>query len=290
LSQNQLGPLANGKTMIVGCDVTHPSPGSQKGTPSIAGVVASCDNTDTQYPASLRLQKSREEMILAMREMMVERLRLWHTRNGSQYPESIIVYRDGVSEGQYKHVLERELPEIKAACKSIGPTYKPKISIIVVGKRHHTRFYPTDEAGSDGKTGNCRPGTVVDRGVTAVYDFDFYLQAHAGIKGTARPAHYYVIHNEHRFDANTLQSMTHNLCYLFGRATKSVSICPPAYYADLVCERGRCYIYGLLNAADDAASSATGSDAEAIENTVKKANQLWGNGVHPSLRGTMFYL
>ena len=109
--------------------------------------------------------------------------------------------------GQYKHVLERELPEIKAACKSISPTYKPKISIIVVGKRHHTRFYPTDEAGSDGKTGNCRPGTVVDRGVTAVYDFDFYLQAHAGIKGTARPAHYYVIHNEHRFDANTLQTM-----------------------------------------------------------------------------------
>ena len=40
------------------------------------------------------------QMILAMHEMMVERLKLWHVRNGNQYPESIIVYRDGVSEGK----------------------------------------------------------------------------------------------------------------------------------------------------------------------------------------------
>ena len=43
------------------------------------------------------------------------------------------------------------------------------------GKRHHTRFYPVEEANAD-HNGNPRPGTVVDRGVTAVYHFDFFLQ------------------------------------------------------------------------------------------------------------------
>lgn len=51
-------------------------------------------------------------------------------------------------------------------------------------ERHHTRFYPTTEsvtlAGKDVKTadkdGNPVPGTVVDRGVTAVYEYDFFLQ------------------------------------------------------------------------------------------------------------------
>lgn len=43
------------------------------------------------------------------------------------------------------------------------------------GKRHHTRFYPTEAANAD-HNGNPKAGTVVDRGVTAVYNFDFFLQ------------------------------------------------------------------------------------------------------------------
>ncbi|XP_044724118.1 piwi domain-containing protein [Hirsutella rhossiliensis] len=41
--------------------------------------------------------------------------------------------------------------------------------------------------------------------------------------------------------ANELESLTYELCYLYGRAIKAVSICPPAYYADIVCERARAY-------------------------------------------------
>ncbi|KAI5793057.1 Piwi domain-containing protein [Geopyxis carbonaria] len=292
LGTKQLGPLGVGRTMIVGCDVTHPSPGSLKGTPSIAGVVASIDDNFIQYPASLRLQNSRQEMIEELESMMLERLQLYATRNKGALPERIIMYRDGVSEGQFQHVLDQELPKLRAACSKVPmkQPYRPKISIIIVGKRHHTRFYPTSEDAMDRKTGNPQPGTVVDRGVTAVYDFDFYLQAHAGIKGTARPAHYYVIHDSNGFKADGLQQVTHNLCYLFSRATKSVSICPPAYYADLACERGRCYIYGLLNASDDVSSKSGGSEAQEIENTVRAARKLWDTGVHSRLKDTMFYL
>jgi len=263
-----------------------------QGTPSIAGVVASWDPQFSQYPASLRLQKSKQEMIDDMKDMILERLRVWYSRNGNQFPEKIIVYRDGVSEGQFHQVLEKELPEIRKACEGVPlKGYNPKITIIIVGKRHHTRFYPTNDDAADGRTGNPAPGTCVDRGVTAVYDFDFYLQAHAGIKGTARPAHYYVIHDENKFSADGLQTLTHNLCYLFGRATKSVSICPPAYYADLVCERGRCYIHGLLTGGDDSASTISGqSDSQIEAATRAKAQALWGTGVNPTIGATMFYL
>src|SRR5690606_23010364 len=135
-------------------------------------------------------------------------------------------------ESQFAQVNNEELPKIKRACERAGKVastknYRPSITVIIVGKRHHTRLYPTDEAGSDGKSGHPMPGTVVDRGVTSVYDYDFYLQAHQGLKGTARPAHYYVIHDENGFKSNKLYELTHNLCYLFGRATKGVSICPP---------------------------------------------------------------
>jgi hypothetical protein len=54
--------LTSKKTMIVGMDVTHPGPASVPGTPSIAAVVASVDDTFVQFPASMRIQKSKTEV------------------------------------------------------------------------------------------------------------------------------------------------------------------------------------------------------------------------------------
>ena len=50
-----------------------------------------------------------------------------------------------------------------------GGPYQPQLTIVVCGKRHHTRFYPTNSSSADDK-GNPLPGTVVDRGVTAIYE------------------------------------------------------------------------------------------------------------------------
>jgi len=60
------------------------------------------------------------------------------------------------------------------------------------------------------------------------------------------PAHYVVIKDDSKLGADQLQSLTHFLCYAFAHATRSVSICPPAYYADLLCERGRAYLHSRL--------------------------------------------
>ena len=54
--------LTKKKTMMVGIDVTHPGPGSREGTPSIAAVVASVDDSFVQFPASLRIQESKKEV------------------------------------------------------------------------------------------------------------------------------------------------------------------------------------------------------------------------------------
>jgi eukaryotic translation initiation factor 2C len=64
-----------------------------------------------------------------------------------------------------------------------------------------------------------------------VYDNDFFLQAHAGLQGTTRPTHYTVVHDDNELKADVLQGLTHGMAYLFARATKAVSLVPPAYYA-----------------------------------------------------------
>jgi eukaryotic translation initiation factor 2C len=79
LDENTGRWLSSTPTMVVGMDVTHPGPGSVRGTrecylrivsldthsfnkASIAAVVASVDNQFAQYPASLEIQESRKEV------------------------------------------------------------------------------------------------------------------------------------------------------------------------------------------------------------------------------------
>lgn len=282
VKEDDIRPLD--KTAIaLGIDVTHPSPGSSEKAPSIAAVVASVDANFAHYPGSIRCQTRRKEMVEELAEMVEERLSLWKAKNGG-LPKMMIVFRDGVSEGDYKNVLEKEVSAIrKAFVKLYGQksAAHPKLSVIVVGKRHHTRFYPTKEADADLKSFNPKAGTVVDRHVTGYGDkaWDFYLQAHKGLQGTAKPGHYVVLLNEINFTANQAISMTHNLCYSFGRSTKSVSICPPAYYADLLCERGRAYLHLTLNS--DSASESSGGTG---------TSENWTAGVHPRLEKCMFYI
>lgn len=270
-----MSPL-DAKTIVFGIDVTHPSPGSSDSSPSIAGLVASVDSHFTQFPASIRTQKGRKEMVINLEEMVIERLKLWQKRNQGQLPNKVIVYRDGVSDSQYSIILHEEYPQIKKAFEKLygGESKHPKMSIIVVGKRHHTRFYPTKEEDADKKTGNPQPGTIVDRGVTGEKLYDFFLLAHQGLQGTSKPAHYVVIKDDNKLGADQLQNLTHNLCYTFARATRAVSVCPPAYYADLVCDRGRSYLQGVLKG----------------DGSTPFTDQEWKRDVHSALAESMFYI
>jgi hypothetical protein len=298
---NTLANPLDPHTMLLGIDVTHPSPGSAKGAPSIATAVASRDRELSQWPGSLRKQKGKQEMIdegkaqygdcvneSILKEMVKERLEVWRRYNKT-LPKKILLYRDGVSEGQYTLVLNQELPHFEDAFKDLygAKANWPKMAVIVVGKRHHTRFYATNEQDADynSKMGrgslNTKPGTVVDRGITGTTYHEFFLQAHQGLQGTARPGHYVVIKDDIGFDANSLEQVTHSLCYLFGRAPKAVSYVPPAYYADILATRGRAYLYNTLQE-NHSPESTTGSGS--------LGDTEWDGQIHPRLRDSMFYI
>lgn len=175
----------------------------------------------------------------------------------SRLPERIIVYRDGVSSGQFAEVLREELNGIRAACGMITANYKPPITYVVVQKRHHARFFCKNNADVVGRAKNVPPGTVVDTGVTHPESFDFYLCSHFGIQvralfasihsllhlqGTSRPARYQVLCDDTGFTSDELQALTFSLTHTYGRCGRSVSIPAPTYYADLVATRARCHL------------------------------------------------
>lgn len=153
------------RTMIIGIDVTHPPPGAE-GAPSVAAVVASCDKYLSQWPADLRINKRRQEMVEMLQEMLITRLEHFKKVNDQRLPKNLLIYRDGVGVGQYQIVLDEELPRLRDACRRVyGKAYVegvyPQISLIVVGKRHHTRFYRLQGSTIKNKgEGNPPSGTV----------------------------------------------------------------------------------------------------------------------------------
>lgn len=176
--------VSEGRTMVIGYDVTHPTnmAGDSKNVPSMVGMVSSIDVDLAQWPGTAWAQAGRVEMLdKALRSKFKERIQLWQKHNPKSQLENIVIYRDGVSEGQFQQVLEKELPFIREACQEVCKP-QPQIALIVSVKRHQTRFYPTSTKNMT-KSRNIKNGTVVDRGVTLARVWDFFLTAHTALQG-----------------------------------------------------------------------------------------------------------
>lgn len=290
-------PLVSDRpTIIFGADVTHPPPGEDS-NPSIAAVVASVDWPEvTKYKGHLRTQHHRQEMIAdlytetvdAKGNMvvggMIRDSLIAYRRSTGLIPSRIIFYRDGVSEGQFSHVLLYEMDAIRKACASLQEGYLPPVTFIVVQKRHHTRLFPANhnDRNMTDKSGNILPGTVIDTKICHPTEFDFYLNSHAGIQGTSRPAHYHVLYDENNFNADLMQMLTNSLCYTYARCTRSVSLVPPAYYAHLAASRARYYMEG--NESDGESGTGGGNQTRERDTAVRPLPAIKEN-----VREVMFY-
>jgi eukaryotic translation initiation factor 2C len=172
-------------TMIIGVDVTHPGTNplaNEKVISSIAASVASFDSDFSKYMATIAAQPMNTEIVGNFDHMFVKQLQFFYTKNGRQFPRSVILFRDGVSEGQFSQVIDNEIPLIGKAFRSVGAK-EPKITVFVVQKRHHTRLMPLVPKFNDKgrEIRNIPAGTVVDHTITNPLNREFHLCSHEGL-------------------------------------------------------------------------------------------------------------
>ncbi|KAJ3106785.1 eukaryotic translation initiation factor 2C, 2 [Phlyctochytrium bullatum] len=254
-------------TMIIGVDVTHRSPAAMRnGGKSIAAVVASMDENFAEFRCNCGTLTQRDDIIPQLGSLVTPLLQQYREARKA-FPRRIVLYRDGVSEGQFGEVSLQELQSLKKALRSQG-CGDIKLTVLLVNKRHGTRFFVKDRRDGEGKLGNIPAGTVVDTGVVHPFEYDFYLNSHAGIQGTSRPAHYHVIHDECGFTADELQQLT----------TRAVSVHPAVYYADKVALRMGHYLEGD---AADSISMVSGGSGQRTEEMFRQ--------VLDDIRETMFF-
>ncbi|KAF2716205.1 Piwi-domain-containing protein [Polychaeton citri CBS 116435] len=243
ITARAVGPKTGGPTgifstptVIIGADVSHAAPGSQAA--SMAAMTMSQDRLATRYSVEVETNGYRTEMITTenLEKLFRAPLQNWIAVNGGgKAPQRIIYLRDGVSEGQYEHVLQQEVADMKKLVSSIDPKNNTQFVVLVGTKRHHVRFFPEPSGGD--RNGNCFPGTLVETGVTHPKMNDFYLCPHVAIKGTARPVHYILLRDDAKMHQDEIYTLLYEHSYQFIRATTPVSQHPAVYYAHIASNR-----------------------------------------------------
>ncbi|KAK9733082.1 hypothetical protein RND81_04G042200 [Saponaria officinalis] len=265
--------------MLIGADVNHPRP-MDVGSPSIAALVGSTSRrVATKYVQRISAQKHRCEKIIGFGRLCLELIESYEKINGVK-PQKLIIFRDGVSEGQFDMVLHEELLDLERAMKASG--FFCTVTLIVAQKRHQTRLFLEPQS-KQGRSNNVPPGTVVDTTIIHPFEFDFYLCSHYGSIGTSKPTHYHVLWDEHNFSSDKLQQLIYDLCFTFARCCKPVSLVPPVYYADDLAYRGRLYYEAQTESrlSSGSSSSSLASEVTFDENFYK---------LHSSIENGMFFI
>lgn len=196
--------------MFIGADVTHPAPGNPANGYSVAAAVASHDRNAFCYNAGWRVQTGE---IIADFQTFVKDALLFFIKQNSKLPSKIFYFRDGVSDSQFKHVMEFEWDAMLKACAAVKPGYEKtvKVTIMIVQKRHRTRFFPGQNRISEDKNNNVPAGTVVDTIITRPDEAQYFLCSHQAIQGVARPTKYCILLDDGNHSMDDLQALTFNV-------------------------------------------------------------------------------
>jgi len=237
-------PLLREGTLLLGADVRH-----EEGAASLAGMVGACKPPFTRYHSTCRAQMPKEAKEGERQRQTKEHIDdiggmvrdlLWYYEKevpASQgKPRRVVMIRDGVSEGQFgKHA--EEIASLVDALPELESGVKPEVAWIVVQKRHQTRIFPDKKNGAEAlSNGNVKPGIVADAGIAHPKYENWYAVSHKAIKGTAVPAHYFLLKNTTSFVKDDFVELVHQLCHMYPRAPCAVSYPTPTYYADHLCE------------------------------------------------------
>ncbi|XP_077164516.1 piwi-like protein 1 [Paroedura picta] len=209
--------------MIVGIDCYHDTTSGRR---SIAGFVASLNRGITRWYSRCVVQDRGQELVDGLKVCLQAALRTWYNYNG-RMPARIIVYRDGVGDGQLKTLVNYEVPQFLECIKAIGKDYSPKLTVIVVKKRVNTRFF----AQVGGRLQNPPPGTVIDLEVTRPEWYDFFIVSQAVRTGSVSPTHYNVIYDNSALKPDYMQRLTYKLCHMYYNWPGVIRVPAPCQYA-----------------------------------------------------------
>jgi len=239
--------------LVVGLDVSHPPAlSARRGDAdvrsnelSVVGLCTNAGKSELDFTGTYWYQEACKEMVEGdFDHRLADQVRQFMISRGKA-PQSVVVFRDGVSEGQYMQVIEKEEPRIRnalfLACHE-NVNYKPHLTIVVVQKRSNyrvmpSRIPPNKRSATDL---NLPSGTVIDDAVVNPTCTEFIMTPHNSSKGTTNPIRFtVVVDDDPRMEMKELANLSYMLCFAHGIVNGPTSLPEPVFAAHELAKRGR---------------------------------------------------
>ncbi|XP_053202757.1 piwi-like protein 1 isoform X2 [Panonychus citri] len=212
--------------MIVGFNTYRDT--SRRGH-SVGAFVCSTNSETTTWYSRVDYHQNSDEMSSNFATNLKFGLKSWHAING-RFPEKIIIYRDGVSEGQIGHIFKTETVKIREILAERADLVNTHWCFIIVNKRVNARFF-MQPANLTAPVVNPISGTIIDSVVTRAERYDFYLVSQSVRFGTVNPTMYNIIADDTGWKPIHHQSLAYKLCHLYYNWAGTISVPAPCHYA-----------------------------------------------------------
>nr|XP_002130577.2 piwi-like protein 2 [Ciona intestinalis] len=213
--------------MVCGIDVYHDP---LKRGKSVAAFIASSNRLMSTWFSKAIIQQPHQELIDSLKQCFVNALKNYYELNHA-LPERIVIFRDGVGDGQLNIVAEHEVVQLQSCfemfSKVKGDKYNPMLTVVVVSKRINTKYFSLD---SKGLSNPC-PGSVLDHTVTRPNWPDYFLVSQHVRQGTVSPTHYIVVSGHEHLKPDHMQRLSYKLTHMYYNWPGTVRVPAPCQYA-----------------------------------------------------------
>jgi eukaryotic translation initiation factor 2C len=227
--------LDNENVFVIGLDVCHPTGNNFRGAtvvPSTVGIVGNYLENPNSFAGTFFYQKPRQEFVdpcflyVSVKKMLQRNPR-------AAKINTIVILRDGVSEGQYAKILDTEVAAIKKCSTEIFGHPNTRIVCIIVTKNGNARHFDMTYKHPQ----SLPPRSVVTFGCRFQFN-QFYIVPHRAFQGTAKAIMVTVIQDDVGCEAIEIQKFILALTNLHQIVCSPISLPEPVYLSDSLAQRG----------------------------------------------------
>ncbi|CAD8074370.1 unnamed protein product [Paramecium sonneborni] len=198
------------RIMIVGIDVYHKTLINNQ---SCVGFNAQFGQQSEKHFTKTIIVNKGQELNKGVGQLLNLSLQSYQKIN-KYYPDTIIIFRDGVGNSQIENLIEIELKAMKSVIQQTYNIKLPQFAYILVNKRISDKFFSPNHESN---------GMIFPERITSK-EFDFFLIAQQVNQGTPTPTHYTVIENTTNWNEDTFWRFTYFQCFNYRNWSGPVKI------------------------------------------------------------------
>ncbi|KAL4483007.1 hypothetical protein ABPG74_019033 [Tetrahymena malaccensis] len=189
-------------TMIIGIETSMKKVKNQQ----VIGVVASINKDFTKYFSDVDIRTENDTTLPTLSNIVAKAIQSY-VKNTKSLPAEVIVYRQGLGEGQIQQSFDLEIKAIQNGFNNFKQGFSPRLAFFQVNRKIGQKFYQQPSA-EKMEIQNPASGTIVASDIIH-NNFEFYMAAQNCNSGVCTPTKYTCLYNNTNLKEDQIWQLTY---------------------------------------------------------------------------------